>query len=135
MKKLDIICEVNENLTLALVDCRENRGHDDSLPYQADIYVHDKRKHKQGEYLKCGDIWNDGWGGPSCLTKSASKDAIEYLDEVEQSCKKHQYFWNGEPLDYYTLVDLCDFMADIFVDNRHNVSADTIILYKFEDEE
>ena len=37
--KIQIFVMLGENLALGLANCRENRGHDDSLPYQSDVYA------------------------------------------------------------------------------------------------
>ena len=62
MKK--ITCKINDNLTVELRNVVETYGHDDSIPFNADIYVFLDGK-KRGTYA--GYAYNDGWGGMSTI--------------------------------------------------------------------
>ena len=62
MKK--ITCKINDNLTVELRNVVETYGHDDSIPFNADIYVFLDGK-KRATYA--GYAYNDGWGGMSTI--------------------------------------------------------------------
>ena len=113
--RIQIVTQLTYDLWICLAHLRENMGHDDSLPYQADIYLMDKKAtpgRKKINFVKVGEIWNDGWGGDSTL-HSLNDEAIQrFRDE----CAKHQVYWNGKPYGPYDLETLCDEMAAIWVD-------------------
>ena len=69
-----IKCKVNEDLTIVLDNVQKTHGHDDSLPFQADIYV---KSEKLGfpKLTRVGYAFNDGWGGDTII-KSASHQHI-----------------------------------------------------------
>lgn len=62
MKKIS--CKINDDFTLELRDVKEVMGHDDSLPFNAYIYLR-KNGSKRANYV--GYAYNDGWGGDTCI--------------------------------------------------------------------
>ena len=130
MKKntIDIICKLSEKIWIGLGNTRENYGHDDSLPYQADIYIHDADNCPEGDtsFKRVGTIYNDGWGGDSDISAIAAPKAAENIQTLMHECRKHQLFWNGKAYGTYKLEDVCDFMASLFIDNPKLASKGTL---------
>lgn len=75
-----ITCKINEDLTIALVDVRKTYGHDDSLPFQADIHV---KSEKLGfpKLTHVGHAFNDGWGGDTVIESAQYTAVLEMLNE------------------------------------------------------
>ena len=77
-------------MVFTMKNCQEIPGHDDSLPYVADLYCDGKM------LCKCH---NDGWGGeteftvvPECASKM---DAImEHIGKYQWVYKKHEFDLN-----------------------------------------
>jgi hypothetical protein len=92
MKK--ITCKINDNITLELRKVVEVRGHDDSLPFNADIYAYRNGK-KKAEYV--GYAYNDGWGGQSVIKceNEDIKPTIQALDN-ELRTMKVPYVYNSK---------------------------------------
>lgn len=59
-----ISCKIDDSLTIELRNVRETYGHDDSIPFNADIYAYVGGK-KRATYV--GYAYNDGWGGMSTI--------------------------------------------------------------------
>ena len=136
-KRIQILTQLTNDLWVCLANLRENKGHDDCLPYQADIYVMDRKlvktsPDKKIHFIKIGEIWNDGWGGDSNLTILNS----EYAEKIRQEVAKHQMYWNGQPFGEYDFTTLCDEMATIWVDyfNANPKDADYTFVYLMDDE-
>ena len=110
--RIQIVTQLTNNLWVCLANLRENRGHDDCLPYQADIYLSDRKPKSTRTFTKVGSIWNDGWGGDSNLEVLNA----EAIDKLRKECSKHKMYWNGKPFAEYDLETLCDEMASIWVD-------------------
>ena len=62
-QNIDIYCAPALDFLLGLAGTRENYGHDDSLPFQADIMVLDLGAGDK-EFRKIGVVSNGGFGGP-----------------------------------------------------------------------
>lgn len=75
-----ITCKINEDLTIALVNVQKTYGHDDSLPFQADIHV---KSEKLGlpELTRIGHAYNDGWGGDTVIESAHYRPL---LNEIEK---------------------------------------------------
>lgn len=70
-KEKTITCKVNEELTITLKNVTEVMGHDDSLPFNADLYIRNA-KHKRSKLVaRC---WNDGWGGETNIDTILPED-------------------------------------------------------------
>lgn len=109
--RIQIVTKFTENFWVCLANLRENKGHDDSLPYQADVYVMQKANHTL-TFTKIASVWNDGYGGDSNLEILNA----ELFQKVKDECAKHQMYWNGSPFGEYDVTSLCDEMAAIWVD-------------------
>ena len=138
MKKtneIDIVCVLSDTLTLGLSGVRENMGHDDSLPYQASIFLFDKENNPEGScaFEKIGDIWNDGWGGESNLDMSQRKRHQELIKKITELVLEHQMYWHDKPFAPYSFTDLCDIMAERYLSVNEKARKNTI-LYRFDDD-
>ncbi len=133
-KSVDIVCKLTPSIWVALANVRENMGHDDSLPYQADIFVYDKDNCPENDiaFKKIGSIWNDGWGGESNIDVLAAPRCKEYIQRLEEECTKHQVYLHGKPFAIYYLKDVCDYMACLVVDNPEQAKKGTL-LYLMDD--
>ena len=138
---IQIFCKVSRSLWLGLSGVRENYGHDDSLPYQADVFVMDKLANPEGQhsFKRIGSIWNDGWGGDSVFESAELKDSYNYEKALETACAKHKMYYNGKPFADYDLCGACDMMASAYVDLQNDAEAskkikDKTLLWKFDDE-
>ena len=121
MKKnaIQMVCRLTGKLWLGMSGIRENMGHDDCLPYQADVFVMDSDNQPEGEHAfkKIGSIWNDGWGGDSNFTPLAHTTYLNnIIAQMREECAKHQMYWDGNPFGSWTLEEVCDSLACIWVD-------------------
>ena len=134
--KIQIFVMLGENLALGLANCRENRGHDDSLPYQSDVYA--IRLEKTPIKVKLGSVWNDGWGGDTNFERIPNLDEI--YDKINELCGKHKMYYGGAPFASYNLIDTVDCMAEDFCTimaspkAKKSVKAkNTSLMWKFDD--
>lgn len=81
---LSITCEVNPFLQIVLMNVRKVFGHDDSLPFNAEVYV----RKDNGILTHVANAWNDGWGGETNIDP-ISKDVQPLLIEAECEVEKH----------------------------------------------
>ena len=121
MKKIQMKCILGGNTVLGLAGIRENIGHDDSLPYQAEIYLTEKGMHASPEdYRKIGTVYNDGWGGMSQVsadyTKGKGKENAAAITRIDELCRKHSIIYKGENLGNYSTEHRCDCMACDYLD-------------------
>lgn len=133
---IQILCMLNDFLYLGMSGIRENMGHDDSLPYQAEVFVYDRENNPDGSiaFQKIGEIWNDGWGGESNFTLTDTRERTqEYLKKVTELCESHQMYWDGKPFGSYKLTDLCDIMAECYLGVSDDVRKSTLA-YMFDDD-
>ena len=135
--KIEIYCMLTKTLWLGLANVRENYGHDDTLPYQADVFILDADA--QPKFKKIGSIWNDGWGGDSVFEISDKENTEAYRKLADDLCKKHQMYYRGKPVCEYSLLDTCDSMACGFlaVQSDPDASAQAngrTLIYKFDDD-
>ena len=89
---------VCDNMKFTLRRYLPVNGHDDTLPYQADLYLNGKG------LCHC---FNDGWGGETLLTPMgrATMDKIKSIDEQ----LKENYSWVSAD---WTFKLTLDFIAD-----------------------
>ena len=80
---LSITCEINPFLQIVLMNVCEVFGHDDSLPFNAEVYV----RKDNGILTHVANAWNDGWGGETNIDL-ISKDVQPLLAEVECEVEK-----------------------------------------------
>ena len=115
---LNIICELTPTLFVALARLRENQGHDDSLPYQADIYIGEKASPKEDDihFKKIGYVYNDGWGGQSEIRAEHQDGQLDinrgYFEKIGKECSKHDAYYKGKPFMKYNKRYLFDLMAE-----------------------
>ena len=138
---IQIFCILSNNLWLGLSGVRKNKGHDDTLPYQADLFVMDKENNPENStsFKHIGSIWNDGWGGDSVLESAGLKDSDTYIKKVDELCKTHKMYWKGAPFGEFDIKAVCDDMAALYVDIQADPSAQKqtkgrTLLYKFDDD-
>lgn len=140
MKKttnIQMVCVLSETLWLGLSGIRVNYGHDDSLPYQADMFIMDKDNNPDGStaFNKIGTIWNDGWGGESNIEPALLKGSDEYIQKADELCKQHKMYFKGEPSCEYDLACVCDFMACMWVDvDGDKKYKGKTLQYRFDDD-
>lgn len=138
MRKIQIKCVLDDTLVLGLGGVRENAGHDDSLPYQADIYVacHGLAS-ADFDYHKVGTIYNTGFGGDSELcaeySEGEGKKNTDMLKRVNDLCHKHSVIYKGENLGAYNVCHLCDYMAEKYLYTTSEAKK-LDLLYKFDDD-
>lgn len=102
-----ITCKVNDDLTIELVNVRKTYGHDDSLPFQADIYV--KSSELGFPKLTCvGQAYNDGWGGDTVIESAHHKHIINTINGILMNSyqihiKKPEISW-AVRLDYLVSI-------------------------------
>lgn len=139
MKKIEniqILCFFNNDLAIGLSGVRENMGHDDSLPYQAEVFIYDRENNPDGSmaFQKLGEIWNDGWGGESNFTLTDTRNRFkDYLKKVTELCELHYMYWKGSIIGSYKLTDLCDIMAECYLGVDEKTRKNTL-LYRFDDD-
>jgi hypothetical protein len=102
-----IICKVNDDLVIALVNVQKTYGHDDSLPFQADIYV---KSDKLGlpEFTRVGHAFNDGWGGDTVIESAQHRNILNTIDGMlinnyQIHIKKPEITW-AVRLDYLVSI-------------------------------
>ena len=120
MSKIDIACKLNETLFVGLAEVRENIGHDDSLPYQAIVFIGEKTSPLQREinFKKIGIVCNSGWGGHSEIRATNDgggiKKNIAHFEQIKAECVKHDAYYMGNPITKYNMGLLFDLMAENF---------------------
>lgn len=105
MDKNIVYHTMSDEYMLFLKNVQEIAGHDDTLPYSADVFVQVK---STGIIYLVGKASNDGWGGPTNFWKDeAHAEIIKKLEELAGT-----YHWNlGSKLYPLTLCDIIDCMA------------------------
>ena len=138
LKNIQIYAKLSDNIWVGLSAIRENAGHDDSLPYQADILIHKKDTEpntSDATFEKVGMIWNDGWGGMSNIVPDTSVEtAKELIKEAKQQAANHQMAWEGEFFTNYQLSDVLDIMADGFLQIKGHKKNVKQVRYYLDDE-
>lgn len=115
---INILCQLTPTFFVALARLRENQGHDDSLPYQAEVYVGEKTSPKETEirFKKIGCVYNDGWGGQSQIQAEYQDGQLDvnrgYLEKIGEECSKHDAYYKGKPFMKYKKGFLFDVMAE-----------------------
>lgn len=106
-EKDTITCVINNELSIILKNVMETYGHDDSLPFKADLYVQSK---KMGftEPTHIANAWNDGWGGDTVIESKSYLKIINAIDEYlgnhyQIHIKKPDFTW-ALRMDYLVSV-------------------------------
>jgi hypothetical protein len=139
MSKIDIACKLNETLFVGLAEVRENIGHDDSIPYQAIVFIGEKSSPLQREikFKKIATVCNSGWGGDSEIRITEDGDGVEkntaHLERIKDECSKHEAYYMNAPLTKYSTRLLFDLMVENFliIDEQ---SKKKTIGYRFDDD-
>lgn len=138
MRKIQIKCVLDDTLILGLGSLRENMGHDDSIPYQAGIFVARKgTKSTAADFVKVGTVCNSGWGGDSEIhadfLEGRGRENIAELDRLDELCKAHSVIYRGSVICKYSLGHLCDCMAENYLYSTPEAKK-LDLLYKFDDD-
>ena len=119
-KKLKTIeCRFPDGLVIKLENVQEVYGHDDSLPFNADVFVLN-RDWGLPCLTKVAQAWNDGWGGPTNVQSPLPKyrDLLEKLDKYLQEHYKDVY----ENLSWDVRLDyLVESLACLAIDSNKNL--------------
>ena len=102
-----ITCRVNDDLAIALVNVQETYGHDDSLPFQADIYV-ESEKLGFPKLTHVGHAYNDGWGGDTVIESAHYLNILNTINGILMNnyqihIKKPEISW-AVRLDYLVSI-------------------------------
>ena len=102
-----ITCKINDDLTIALVNVQKVYGHDDSLPFQADIHVKSKELGFP-ELTRIGYAYNDGWGGGTVIESAHYRNILNTIDGMlinnyQINIKKYNMSW-AVRLDYLVSI-------------------------------
>ena len=102
-----IECKVNEDLTIVLDNIQKTYGHDDSLPFQADIYI---KSEKLGfpKLTRVGHAYNDGWGGDTVIGSASHQHILNTINGILMNnyqihIKKPEITW-AVRLDYLVSI-------------------------------
>lgn len=114
MKKIS--CKINDIVTLELRNVKETYGHDDSLPFNADVYLRFCNS-KRATYV--GYAYNDGWGGDSVIRCENHQDTINALKDYLRNDMVYPYNYYGK-IEYLpaSLSFLIDLMVEDCLYNR-----------------
>lgn len=136
---IQILCRLSDRYAVGLTDIRENIGHDDSLPFQANVFVWCRdlvpEQDNLQSFKRTGAVWNDGWGGDSVIqTDTSVKDAKDYMSDIETLASKHLLHFRGMPLGKYTLQDLLTIMAEAWLTAEPKSVKNKTLEYRFDDD-
>lgn len=107
---IDIYCAPAQGFLIGFSATRENYGHYDFLPFQADIKVLD-RQAGDDRLKKIGTISNGRYGGPPevhCWLDAAAGTKANEL------CRRHSMHYDGQPIGSYDLGSACEDLACLF---------------------
>lgn len=137
-KKIEMFCQLNKDLYVGLDKIRENEGHDDSIPYQAEIHIGQRDPEtKEVRFRKIGVVFNTGWGGDSEIRVDHQNNQLEnnrlLLKQIDEECAKHKAYYKGTPFIKYDAGYLFDIMAEKYLYELTHV-RDKQIGYWFDDD-
>ena len=89
-------------LRFTMMDYQEINGHDDSLPYNATLYLNGK------PFCKC---MNDGWGGDTLLTPIVDRNEFEDVKSRLKDYKCVYLFQDKKFVDNVTINSIADYLA------------------------
>lgn len=92
------------NTIIELRNIKEQVGHDDSIPYSADVYFNNE---------PLGTIYNDGWGGQS-IFKIHPKSLEIIKENVDEIVTKYSTRYGRVILTYDNLEEVCDEIASFY---------------------
>jgi hypothetical protein len=114
-----IECRFSNNLVIKLENVHEVYGHDDSLPFNADVFVLNPEMGLPC-LTKVAQAWNGGWGGPTCVQAHLPKYR-EIVEQLNNFLKEHYKSVYGEYSWDYSLDNLVEELACIAVDGTANL--------------
>lgn len=88
----NVMCKVNDDLSIIVSNTREVYGHDDSLPFNAEIFIN-----KDGVTEQVATAWNDGWGGETNIDALADKQ--EVVKSLEEKMRTYKYQFIGHEFE------------------------------------
>lgn len=107
-----IVCKVNEELTITLKNVKEVYGHDDSLPFNADLYIRNGAGKRSKLTAYCS---NDGWGGETDI-QAVDTAARETLNKVNEFIKdNYKCVFNVNNQEHFFVVTL-EFLVSIMAE-------------------
>lgn len=80
-----IIVRLGRALKVEFTEFAEVEGHDDSIPYNAQVWIND---------CPCGVAFNDGWGGESEFKSNGNYDNL--VEAVKEEALKYRAFWEDD---------------------------------------
>lgn len=107
-----ILCKIDKYFTIELRNVRETYGHDDSTPFNADIYAYIGGKEK-ATYV--GYAYNDGWGGESTIT-CENNEVQPILQAISNKIRKMVVPYTYRNTTEYLPASL-DFLIDLMVES------------------
>ena len=118
--KTSIECKINKDFSIILKNLQEVYGHDDTLPFNADIYITNPEWGMKDK--KVGTAWNDGWGGSTNICPESKTDQI-ILDTLDGYLKDHY------EIRYKTSVwDVdCEYLISVLAE--YGIYSDPKVLY------
>ena len=112
-KAKTIRCHVGDSLIIELRNVREVYGHDDSLPFNADLYVANQ-VWGLNDFNLVGRAWNDGWGGDTVID-SINPVVTKVLDMFLRNNYKMVYVNMSWKL---SLEELVTYLACLAIDKN-----------------
>ena len=138
LSSIQVYAKLAQDLWVGLCGVRENAGHDDSLPFQATVFIHNGEgvpNSYQASFQKVGIVWNDGWGGPSCIQADpGNKNAKHLLEKAGDAAATHKMYWEGKPFASYDLEDILSILAESFLDIQKDHPRLKELRYYLDDE-
>ena len=98
MRNDTITCVVNEDLKIILTNVHETYGHDDSLPFNAQVRIESKKLCLDQTSI-IAKAFNDGWGGDTVIEPTSGNfGVVSRIDDFlrDNFCinlKKHEISW------------------------------------------
>lgn len=106
-KSIKRTCKVTDRVTIMVTNAFETYGHDDSLPYNADLYA----SLDGGKMTLVAYCSNDGWGGDSCI-RGINSDMQKFLNDLSAQINE-KYVLRYHGVDIPCHLDLIvDMMAE-----------------------
>lgn len=95
---------------VTLKKIKEQVGHDDSLPFAAELYIND---------VYVGITYNDGWGADAIVegrtSKTLSKEKLdEILKKADEEISLYDAKYKEYTLPYATINQVCDEIASFY---------------------
>ena len=119
-EETSIECKISKDFSITLKHLKEVFGHDDSLPFNAEVYVTNKEWGLTDR--KVATAWNDGWGGSTNIGPESKTDQI-ILDTLNGYLKDHY------EIRYKTVIWAVDIEYLISVLAEYGIYSDQKVLY------